>query len=123
MSDLLQCPFCGGKAALNGFKRTQFGGYFVECNICYANVGKNFCGDGEAGGTVEDHSFDTESEAIAAWNRRSVPEGFVMVPVEPTPEMLAAGSEGWYEATMGSMIRDMYKAMIEAAQEEGNGNH
>jgi len=31
-------------------------------------------------------------EALEAWNRRAAPEGFVMVPVEPTPERLAAAA-------------------------------
>lgn len=69
----IPCAHCGGKAELGGYTRRQFGGFYVGCTLCDASIGKNNIGDGEAGGTVEDHVFESEQEAIAAWNRRVVP--------------------------------------------------
>lgn len=43
-------------------------------------------------------------------------EGWVMVPVEPTDEMMEAGLVEW------SCLRSMYQAMIEAAMLKGAGD-
>ena len=62
-----------------------------------------------------DGSFDTyESAAKAAWESR-VPEGYVLVPVEPTEKMLSAvdGND-----LMSWDSEAIYKAMILAAQEK-----
>ncbi len=58
--------------------------------------------------------------AIAA-ALRAAPEGFVLVPVEPTQEMLdmvctADGFEPWTDKTMG----DVYRTML-AARPQGGG--
>ena len=45
-----------------------------------------------------------------AWNAR-VPEGYVIVPVEPTKKMLD-------EASDKAVAEYIYKAMVQAAQEE-----
>lgn len=109
---LLPCAHCGGSTHLTAGMNWDSNWYAeIICEKCPASIYVQRLPS----------KSDCEQEAIAAWNRRAVPEGFVLVPVEPTEEMLAAGSEGWYEATMGSMIRDMYKAMIEKAQEKKNG--
>jgi hypothetical protein len=65
---------------------------------------------------VEDD--DRSVRAIAA-ALRAAPEGFVMVPVEPTEEMLRAGwrDEGDYGVSVGSI----YKAML-AARPQGVRN-
>ena len=57
MDKLKPCPFCGGKAYVRthiyygGFSHT----YCVQCHICGAQ-GSQF--------------YDTEKDAIEAWNRR-----------------------------------------------------
>ena len=58
---------------------------------------------------------------------RSIPEGFVVVPKEPTQKMLNAGhvvmnpiKGSLVQAGTNQKRRDCYKAMIEAAQEPTN---
>ena len=63
MSELLDCPFCGGEARLFdiSWTTTAYGGHMfkdpfwqVICDKCKAGIG----------------DFNTEAEAIAAWNTR-----------------------------------------------------
>jgi hypothetical protein len=51
---------------------------------------------------------------VAALQSQSNTDGWVMVPVEPTEEMLLAGYEGQGEATCPA-VRDAYRAMLSAA--------
>ena len=48
---------------------------------------------------------------------RKLPEGYVLVPVEPTQKMLDAG---WLKSTKETHLKisNIYQAMIQAAQEE-----
>ena len=55
MERLKPCPFCGGKARM---VESVLPGFYVACS----NVFK-------CGGRQE--QFDTEAEAIEAWNRRN----------------------------------------------------
>ncbi len=48
---LKKCPFCGGRAELRGYTATL---QFVQCKECLT------CS----------HAFQSDSEAIDAWNRR-----------------------------------------------------
>ena len=69
---------------------------------------------------------------IATWmawqaKAQAVPEGFVVVPKEPTDEMLFAASgrdivaeHYGGENIMWSEVRETWKAMLEAAQEPAN---
>ena len=83
---------------------------------------------------------DTEVEYVHLMNQRwyawlacakskaqAVPEGFVVVPKEPTQKMLNAGhvvmnpiKGSLVQAGTNQKRRDCYKAMIEAAQEQAN---
>lgn len=103
MPELKPCPFCGGEAELGSPI------YYVECTSCMGGV----------------PSYDSMEEAISAWNRRSppaaVPDGWVMVPNEPTREMAIAAVKALDDATVSDpkaagwdAIR-AYRAMISAA--------
>ena len=73
--ELLPCPFCGGEAERIDFgpdAAENEGGSCIACKRC------------QASGPVE---FGFKENFIANWNRRAAPEGFVMVPVEPTDEL------------------------------------
>lgn len=74
---------------------------------------------------------DTEGEYVHLMNQRwyawlscakskaqAVPEGYVLVPIKPTKEMLIAG-EGVRHSKF-IVVGDIYKAMIAAAQEQNN---
>ena len=104
VSDLLPCPFCGAKAYVVGY-----GPYRINCKACDASLGPIFCAE--------------RNQAIAAWNVRSHPSGYRLVPVEPTEAMLSAGAarardfmseHGPYPRT-----KSVYRAMIQAAPKEG----
>ena len=93
---LLPCPFCGEAA-----KHTVWGdaGFNkVECTYC--DVGMDY--------------FYHQDDAFEAWNRRSAmraaPEGYVLVPVKPTPEMLAAVGNG-----ADGLKRRIWRGMLAAS--------
>ena len=94
----LPCPFCGGKK----LSRRQF---WLHCYDCGAD-----------GPSTE--PIGTDARAIAAWNRRSRPpapaapvDGWRLVPVEPTDEMIAAG---WIDKEdVGT--EEIWQAMLAAA--------
>jgi Lar family restriction alleviation protein len=93
---LLPCPFCGGAAKLariispEGEARGEKPSWDAECQEC---------------GTWR--RFDSEAQAITAWNSRDYPQpsvreataggDWVLVPRVPTIEMEAAGAEMYGE--------------------------
>lgn len=87
MSEQLDtCPFCGGEAVSHrtiGFKDS----YYVACLYCAS--------------TSDD--YETEQEAISAWNTRheqfEVPEGYVLMPVSKLDDMpvFKLGIENGYD--------------------------
>ena len=83
----------------------------------------------QASGNMDLHSYVYEfANAIEqAVTAQAVPEGFVVVPKEPTQKMLNAGhvvmnpiKGSLVQAGTNQKRRDCYKAMIEAAQEQAN---
>lgn len=105
---LLPCPFCGGEAD-----------YLPDRLMAPGEPPPVFC-DGCHASALD----------AAAWNRRAVPPGFVLLPVEPTAEMTQAAYRAATEALempnahlQGSEARaeqvntHIYRAMIAAAPE------
>ena len=130
MIKLKPCPFCGGEANTKGScDRVSV----IGCDAC----GFHIHGDGILSTKPNDkpiHYSDGKGGILPAsdvkiqeyyhaenmqklagkWNTRHVPEGYVLVPVEHTAEMMDAfldiyDRRGWFSRA--------YKAMIQAAQE------
>lgn len=71
--------------------------------------------------TEESHQrvIDAVSGARKSWAKQAtLPDGYVLVPVEPTIAMLDAGEKEYRATTLYSRnnVRNIYKAMIEAAE-------
>lgn len=62
---MLPCPFCGGDARTEDASDWG-GGFYATCSDCYCCVGEAY--DRSA---MPSHVFQTEAEAVAAWNRRA----------------------------------------------------
>lgn len=89
--ELRPCPFCGGEAERIDFgpgAGENEGGSCIACKRC------------QASGPVE---FGFKENFIANWNRRAAPEGYVLVPVEPTREMMDAGRTAVMAARIATM--------------------
>ena len=87
---LLPCPFCGGKAE---FDYDDDGINWISCSTCGVSTDTAYHTDVDARETLRD-----------VWNRRAlqsgnsaqpvtVPDGYVLVPVEPTEDMVINGFE------------------------------
>lgn len=107
--EFMPCPCCGSEVVA---KRKNFGGghggapdtRWFECGQCGLRSAAYF--------------FDDQRNAVLdAWNSRYVPEGYALVPVEPTEEMLEAGYGPAEDGTPAVFPDEIYKAMIKAAQE------
>ena len=91
--ELLPCPFCGGEALPTAhLTYNWFAPVCRRCNVRGPSV------------KIERDSDPQEmrnlmNQADENWNRRaspaSVPEGWKIVPVEPTGEMVDAGLRSW----------------------------
>lgn len=110
-TELMPCPFCGGEAELFECEETDNeGGWVVGCKSCMASTRVHFA-----------NGDDPRPIVVDLWNTRAVPDGFVLVPVEPTEEMELSGHK---YSTMAGLLpmakcRLIYKAMIAAAQKGG----
>lgn len=107
--ELLPCPFCGGCAGLN------------ENDWCSPSEWNVFCPDCCAHGA----GYTSKENAVATWNRRHIPAGYVIVPREATEAMLRAGDEtGCFvvsDEDTRSHQRDadaVWTAMLDAASKE-----
>jgi len=85
MDDLKPCPFCGCDAEKETDGCTALSTYWrwVCCSECYAQ-GPHILAD------RGDTSEETEQRARKAWNARTTPPGYALVPIEPTIEMIGA---------------------------------
>lgn len=64
VDELKLCPFCGNE----GYVQETENGFYALCMgpDCKCSVGEHYNGDG-----LPDHDFSSESDAIAAWDRRA----------------------------------------------------
>lgn len=114
-TDLRPCPFCGGEATFGVIEEDthpDFGGHFIQCTEarCEASSALRFA-----------HGDDPKPLLAEQWNRRAVgvPEGWKIVPVEPTPEMIRASFDATAAEATGkfdAIRRALWKAMVAAAQ-------
>lgn len=131
MTNLLPCPFCGQTLIKNG----PFGRRNADCYVHPQDLRGIDYGRCPANGF---RLFSDDPEWIALWNRRAppaspahaseegpgkrqnlIPEGYVLVPLEPTREMSVAGEFVLFEASQsdGTFTGDAietYRAMLSA---------
>ena len=95
MSDLLFCPFCGGEAEMLTAE-SMYGGYLfgIMCNDCRSR------------GDV----YDTEAEAIAAWNSRADYHGYEQAAIEAWESIKAWNSRA--ERTCHKVIPDEMEGYV-----------
>jgi hypothetical protein len=99
--ELKPCPFCGSDCATI---TKDHGTYEPGCTHCGTFIGQ----------------YSSERSAAAAWNRRaareqSVPDGWQLVPIEPTLDMCLAGGNAPHDKDVALSIPEMYRAMLSAA--------
>lgn len=133
---LLPCPFCGGEPEEDGGMFFEFYGherqdYSIACKKCRAEVR---CDVGEHEGADAPCSCHHDTRKICAekWNRRAamlqgadgnspvIPDGWVLVPIDPTPDMREAyhQAQAEYEDVDGLWSPDhQWQAMHAAAPE------
>lgn len=113
MSELKPCPFCGQTGYL---EYSQLYDQYTQV-ICNAATG----GCGASGGGEE---FD--EGAAREWNTRHTPEGWQMVPAEPTEQMRDAFNQQHslhYNPSGEKEFRPLHtwKAMLQAAPSPDQG--
>lgn len=92
--ELKPCPFCGGNAYIS-LDEDAGGNMIFEAVICRE------CG-------VEHYN------GIDSWNTRHTPEGYALVPIEPTEKMIQAGLRADNDSFP---LQYIYKAMIDSVKE------
>lgn len=96
--ELLPCPCCASESKLTIPNPKRMTAYYIEC------VNPSCQLQGRMSGSKD--------KVIAAWNRRTPPEGYVLVPIEPTDEMY---QKAWSEKFCDDDgARFLYKAMLSA---------
>lgn len=115
---LLGCPWCEQPASLENDGDPKYPIVIVDTHVEPCPLGFH---------TLQ-ISYPDEHTAIAAWNTRhilasasAVPEGFALVPIEPTEEMVKA----IWKSTLGGSMRSAERAalaMLAAALEPKEPN-
>ena len=118
MTELLSCPFCGGEA---GFHKDEDcnGCHYIWCHSCDGMFDLSAKADPEN----DTETLEELNERIAPiWNNRaqqSAPAGYVLVPVEPTHEMLEAlwgrSFDQFDEGGAKKIARIKYQGLLAAA--------
>jgi len=115
MTDQLKpCPFCGGKPEVYSDWELEHSigerTYWIMCNNdgCHVQV-------------FLDNEYSSKESAAKAWNTWHIPEGFALVPIEPTVKMLKASVKTYEVDSFGfksAWPSDIYKVMIKAAGDQ-----
>ena len=85
--ELKPCPFCGSGDI------EVYGDSMFECQGC---------------------GFIIDDVSVSEWNTRHIPEGYKLVPIDPSEAMRKAAWDQHYSNTEGALL--LYKAMLEAVE-------
>ena len=96
---LKPCPFCGGAAK----EYERFNANVITCRKCGVQVRQSEMGQGDAADRWNKRSAPVSAEQV------TVPQGWRLVPIDPTDEMLLAGDTHEYDAGI------WWSLMLEAA--------
>ncbi|HEC2583960.1 TPA: Lar family restriction alleviation protein [Raoultella ornithinolytica] len=123
---LLPCPFCGGEPEEDGGTFVEYYGherqdYLITCKQCGAEV---YCSVGtfERADVPCSCHHDTRKVCVDKWNKRAaiiqaanspvIPDGYVMVPKEPTERMVIDGFESEPDETFSEPeVWEVYQKM------------
>lgn len=100
MSELLPCPFCGGEATMDSSGKK----YQVWCKRCSCIHMGEF--------------YNTEAEAIAAWNRRAQPENEPLT-LEQLREMVDSDECGVHIWVLKTVSRSVVSALTDVTCPDG----
>lgn len=113
--ELLPCPFCGGEASKESKGLGDAYAYASEVSYTCKSCGcsRAATGDTSKGGYADNSTV--EKRALKAWNTRTPPPDYALVPLEPTRSMIkaSANNQNIHEVDANRV----YKAMIKAAGE------
>lgn len=99
MTELLPCPFCGFSVFLHETKQlTSYSGHSKkQWHVQHTKLFKEVDNTARINCILRNFytiKCDTKEEAVALWNTRTPtwqpPEGWILVPKEPTEEMIKA---------------------------------
>lgn len=113
--ELLPCPFCGGAAEIRKWQDEELWSHAI------VEWQKAHCTECECEGISS--CPGCEPDTVEAWNTRAAltpPEGYVLVPVEPTMEMLREAAKHDYYSAKDPTWRDLYQVMLAARPEMKN---
>ena len=103
---LLPCPFCGD----DGDKGRQEVTQMIEGRNKFARITCRACG-----AMCPEENWNRRAALAAQPAPAAVPPGYVLVPIEPTPEMVDAGDVARHSVLTQARTSVIYRAMIAAA--------